>query len=74
MSKITIEIPTSSLDEIIALTKKLHGAVIDIEQQSTTSPLKYLKNISQNGGITSIKDASVWQNEIRTDKELPDRK
>ena len=44
MSKITIEIPTSSLDEIIALTKKLHGAVIDIEQQSTTSPLKYLKN------------------------------
>ena len=52
MSKITIEIPTSSLDEIIALTKKLHGAVIDIEQQSTTSPLKYLKNISQNGGIT----------------------
>lgn len=74
MSKITIEIPTSSLDEIIALTKKLHGAVIDIEQQSTTSPLKYLKKISQNGGITSIKDASVWQNEIRTDKELPDRK
>ena len=33
MSKITIEIPTSSLDEINALTKKHHGAVIDIEQQ-----------------------------------------
>ena len=69
MSKITIEIPTSSLDEIIALTKKLHGAVIDIEKKPTESPLKYLKKISQNGGISSIKDVSSWQKEIRKEKD-----
>lgn len=74
MSKIILDIPdTSSLDEIIALTKKLDGTVIEIEKQSVGLPFQYLKKIADNGGIASIKDASIWQKEIRQEKDLYNR-
>ena len=74
MSKIVLEMPNSSaIDEIIALTKKLEGIVIDVEITSKKSPFIYLQKISKNGGISSIEDASAWQKEIRTDKNLYNR-
>jgi hypothetical protein len=74
MSKIVLDMPNSSaIDEIIALTKKLEGSVIDIENTSKKSPFIYLQKISKNGGISSIEDASVWQKETRTDKNLYNR-
>lgn len=74
MSKIVLDIPNqSALDEIIALTKKLEITVIDIENNTYKSPFIYLKKIAENGGISSIKDASSWQTEIRQDKNLYNR-
>lgn len=74
MSKIVLDIPNASaIDEIIALTKKLDGSVIDIESTSKKSPFQFLQNISKNGGISSIKNASIWQKEIRAEKKLLQR-
>jgi hypothetical protein len=71
MSKIVLDIPNkSALDEIIALTKKLEITIVDIENTSNNSPFAYLKNISENGGVSSINDASSWQKEIRQEKDL----
>lgn len=70
MSKIVLDIPNqSALDEIIALTKKLEITIIDIEK----SPFVFLRKISDEGGISSIKDASNWQKEIRQEKNLYNR-
>lgn len=74
MSKIVLDIPNqSALDEIIALTKKLKITVVDIDKTTNNVPISFLKKIADNGGISSIKNATDWQKEIRQEKDLDKR-
>jgi glycine cleavage system H lipoate-binding protein len=74
MSRIIIDVPNlSAMKEIIALVQKLDGTVVEVETKSTENPFKYLKRISDNGGLTTIADASEWQREVRKDKDLVNR-
>ncbi len=71
MSRIIIDVPNlAALREIIALTKKLEGTVVEVEPKLKVNPFSFLKNIADNGGLTEIKDASEWQREVREDKSL----
>ncbi len=74
MSKIVLDIPNqSALDEIIALTKKLKITVVDIDKTTNNVPISFLKKIADKGGISSIKNATDWQKEIRQEKDLDKR-
>lgn len=71
MSRIIIDVPNlSALKEIIALTKRLEGTVVEVEPKLKLNAFSFLKNIADNGGLTEIKDASEWQREVREDKSL----
>jgi len=77
MSLLTLELKNDSdLELIIAFAKRLNIMVLDIKKTKTDSkqsPVYWLDQLADAGGVKAIANPSEWQKKIRTDKPLFNR-
>lgn len=77
MSLLTLELKNDSdLELLIAFAKRLNIMVLEIKQAKTEtkqSPVYWLEQLADTGGVKSISDPSAWQKKIRADKPLFNR-
>mgnify|MGYP000238264121 CR=1 FL=1 len=74
MNKIILEIPNKKdMELLIAFAKRLNSIVIDKKSQQALkkkSPVYWLEQLANRGGIKSIKEPVEWQREVRKDRKL----
>lgn len=74
MNKIILEIPNKKdMELLIAFAKRLNAIVIDKKSKQTLkkkSPVYWLEQLVNIGGIKSIKEPVEWQREVRKDRKL----
>jgi len=77
MKVVTLELKNDNdLELLVALTKRLDGEIINIEQRKDKTPpgpVHWLNELAGKGGIKNIKNPSEWQKDQRKDKELTGR-
>ena len=77
MSLLTLELKNDSdLELFVAFARRMNIVVLDIKQtisENKQSPVYWLEQLANKGGVKSIPDPSDWQKEIRTDKKLFNR-
>ena len=77
MTALTIELQNNNdLDLFLSFAKRINAKIINIKdskseaEKSSVSPISFLEQLAEEGGVSAIDNPSEWQREIRKDKQF----